>query len=127
MFPISVRVTRSNGSLSIVVVHGLNPLNTPNHAWMTWTHENGKLWLRDFLPEEHPTARVLLFGYNANVAFNTSTAGVNEQANQLLNRLWLRRDGDECTRPIIFIAHSLGGIIVKQVRSLDVDVDVESS
>ena len=43
----------------------------------TWTAD-GKLWLRDFLPKTLPAARVLLFSYNANVAFETSTAGVRE-------------------------------------------------
>ena len=49
------------------------------------------MWLRDFLPQKFPTARIFLFGYNSNVAFGTSTAGVNEQANNLLNRLKLKR------------------------------------
>lgn len=100
---------------SIVAVHGLNPLNTEFHAEHTWTAD-GKLWLRDFLPKDLPNARVLLFGYNSNVAFETSIAGVREQALNLLNRLKLKR-GDAVDRPIIFVAHSLGGIVVKRVSS----------
>jgi hypothetical protein len=72
-----------------------------------------KLWLRDFLPSQLPGARVLLFGYNSNVAFETSIAGVREQAVNLLNRLAYKREDAE-ERPIIFVAHSLGGIIVKR-------------
>lgn len=51
------------------------------------------MWLRDFLPQQESLAkaRVLLFGYNANVAFNTSEAGVTQQASNLLNRLTLKR------------------------------------
>lgn len=47
------------------------------------------MWLRDegFLRTALPNARVLLFGYNSNVAFKSSTAGVHEQAENLLNRL----------------------------------------
>jgi hypothetical protein len=71
----------------IVAVHGLNPTNTGSHAEMTWTAHNQNMWLKDFLPKKLPTARILLFGYNANVAFETSTAGVREQAENLLNRL----------------------------------------
>ena len=71
-------------------MHGLNPTNTEFHAEQTWTAE-GKLWLRDFLPSRVPTARVLLFGYNSNVAFETSTAGVLEQGENLLNRLKSKR------------------------------------
>jgi hypothetical protein len=75
-------------------VHGLNPTNKEFHARQTWTaDESKKLWLSDsdFLPKQFPQARVLLFGYNSNVAFKTSTAGVREQAENLLNRLKIER------------------------------------
>ena len=55
----------------------------------------------------------MLFGYNANVAFETSIAGVREQAINLLNRIASKRDDDD-NRPIVFVAHSLGGIVVKR-------------
>ncbi|SLM34884.1 P-loop containing nucleoside triphosphate hydrolase [Lasallia pustulata] len=96
----------------IIAVHGLNPTNTEFHAEATWTVED-KLWLRDFLPPQLPSARVLLFGYNANVAFETSKAGVREQAINLLNRIASKREEAE-ERPIVFVAHSLGGIVVKR-------------
>jgi triacylglycerol esterase/lipase EstA (alpha/beta hydrolase family) len=60
-----------------------------------------------------PNARILIFGYNSNVAFQTSIAGVREQAVNLLNRLASKRE-DAKERPIIFVAHSLGGIVVKR-------------
>lgn len=93
-------------------MHGLNPINTEFHAEETWTVKE-KLWLKDFLPLKLPSARVLLFGYNANVAFETSTAGVREQAINLLNRIASKREDAE-ERPIVFIAHGLGGIVVKR-------------
>ena len=73
----------------MVAIHGLNPRNTKNHAFETWTAANEAMWLRDegFLRTALPNARVLLFGYNSNVAFKSSTAGVHEQAENLLNRL----------------------------------------
>jgi triacylglycerol esterase/lipase EstA (alpha/beta hydrolase family) len=98
--------------ISIVAVHGLNPTNKQLHAEHTWTLGD-KLWLRDFLPSKLPHARVLLFGYNSNIAFETSIAGVREQAANLLNRLSHKRGNAE-SRPIIFVAHSLGGIIIKR-------------
>ncbi|KAL1985939.1 hypothetical protein VTN96DRAFT_7204 [Rasamsonia emersonii] len=101
-----------DANIDIVAVHGLNPKDKEFHAEETWK-SGDKLWLRDFLPEQLPRARILLFGYNSNVGFQSSAAGVREQAINLLNRLWLERQGVE-VRPLIFIAHSLGGIVVKE-------------
>ncbi|ETS83166.1 hypothetical protein PFICI_05042 [Pestalotiopsis fici W106-1] len=98
--------------IDIVAVHGLDPLGGKSHAEATWT-AGKSLWLRDFLPERLPKARILLFDYNANVAFQTSTAGVLEQAASLLNQLAIARDGQK-DRRLIFICHSLGGIVVKR-------------
>ncbi|KAL4813075.1 hypothetical protein BDW67DRAFT_117571 [Aspergillus spinulosporus] len=98
--------------IDIVAIHGLNPKNKERHAERTW-ELNGKIWLRDFLPNQLPQARIMLFGYNSNVSIQSSSAGVREQAQNLLSRLWLERQGCEI-RPIIFICHSLGGIVVKE-------------
>lgn len=48
-----------------------------------------KLWLRDFLPAQLPRATIMLFGYNSNLAFQSSAAGVREHVDNLLSRLWL--------------------------------------
>ncbi|KAI9696030.1 MAG: hypothetical protein M1836_005861 [Candelina mexicana] len=107
-------VKPTDPDVDIIAVHGLNPTNEEFHAEETWTAaDTGKLWLKDFLPARLPRARILLFGYNSNVAFRASTAGVREQAENLLNRLYMKRK-DAPARPIIFLCHSLGGIIVKR-------------
>lgn len=61
---------------------------------MTWTAgdaPNEKLWLRDFLPEALPQARIMLMGYNANVAFQSSTMDIRQHAANLLLDLDLHR------------------------------------
>ncbi|XXG94019.1 hypothetical protein Hte_000270 [Hypoxylon texense] len=83
---LKVLVDPPESAVDIVAVHGLNPLGKQLHAEATWTAD-GKLWLRDFLPKRIPNARILLFGYNSNVAFQASTAGVTEQAENLLNQV----------------------------------------
>lgn len=98
-------------NLSIVAVHGLGG------SWQkTWTDENGKLWLRDFLPSQLPNARIMSFGYNSETVFTQSVEDIADTATSLLERLNIKRqDAAERARPIIFISHSLGGIIVKKV------------
>lgn len=45
----------------IVAIHGLM-----GDVYKTWTHENGKFWLRDFLPEGlEGKVRIFTFGYEA--------------------------------------------------------------
>lgn len=57
----------------------------------------------------------MTFGYNADMAFGNTTADVLDHAKDLLGSLLDEREADhEIQQPIVFIAHSLGGIIVKQ-------------
>lgn len=102
-------------SNSIVFVHGLNPKGDVNHARNTWTHENGTFWPESLLPELLPTARILLFAYNSSILRNASNVPVAGHAQSLLNDVHNKRlEAKETHRPLIFIAHSLGGLLVKQ-------------
>ncbi|KAK3382254.1 hypothetical protein B0T24DRAFT_492710, partial [Lasiosphaeria ovina] len=78
-----------------------------------------KLWLKDFLPASlSKPARVMLFAYNSSPAIGASAIKLDDHAKQLLHWLNLRREGVP-QRPIVFICHSLGGLVVKQVTKLD--------
>ncbi|KAN0067445.1 TPR-like protein [Elaphomyces granulatus] len=95
----------------LIAVHGLN-----GDAKRTWTHrETNAFWLQDFLPQDVQNMRVMSFGYNASAAFGNTTATIADHARDLLGCLVDKREeGDEKTRPIIFVGHSLGGIVIKQ-------------
>ena len=97
---------------SIVIIHGLD-----GDATQSWTNPDTKaFWPKDFLPLDIPEGRVLNFGYNAVATFGNTTADIVDHAKDLLSSLVDKREEEpEKTRPIIFIAHSLGGIVVKQV------------
>jgi hypothetical protein len=74
-----------------VAVHGLG-----GDAFTTWTHPKSMaFWLRDFLPEQIPDARIMTFGYNADVAFGQSTAEIADHAKSLLASLVDKRDEPE--------------------------------
>jgi hypothetical protein len=73
------------------------------------------LWLRDSLPEHIPSARIMTYGYDSAVAFSTSRSEVSDFAADLLWRLHCERTSDEASsRPLIFVCHSLGGVVLKQ-------------
>ncbi|KAI5837656.1 hypothetical protein DFP73DRAFT_531594 [Morchella snyderi] len=78
------------------------------------------MWVRDFLAKDlkhrqEPRVRILTYGYNSGLLSNTSTAGIAEFAQGLLESVTnARRLSDQEERPIVFVAHSLGGIVVKK-------------
>lgn len=98
---------------SIVAIHGLN-----GHRERTWTASNGVNWLRDLVPSDIPKSRIMSYGYNVNV-FDHDGHGLNQQsvydhARTLVSDLVLKRQLTETERrPIIFVVHSLGGIVLK--------------
>ncbi|KAI5813225.1 hypothetical protein BZA77DRAFT_322065 [Pyronema omphalodes] len=104
--------------VDIVAVHGLK-----GDAFRTWTApatETRKevFWLRDLLPQEVPNARILTYGYDSDpgkVFESASTNMVHHHATTLVSELhYFRRKPNERYRPIIFVCHSLGGIVVKR-------------
>ena len=79
------------------------------------------MWLRDSLPYDLtaeatklPMARVMIYGYESTVARSNNFQNLEDLATSFHNSL-LPLIRCENTRPIVFIAHSLGGLIVKQV------------
>ncbi|KFA48816.1 hypothetical protein S40293_01512 [Stachybotrys chartarum IBT 40293] len=101
----------NNDPVDLVFVHGLQ-----GNLRGTWkqvgTHEP---WFcnPDFLGSLKNTVRVLSFGYDASVFGEVADTRIIDHANALLRNLVLRRlDCPE--RPLIFIAHSLGGLVVKK-------------
>lgn len=101
-------------SLSIVAVHGLEENKTG-----AWTDPKTQiLWLRDLLPEPLNIARVLTFGYDARATSfygDGSADRIQQHAQTLVADIQADRSLEDCVeRPIIFICHGLGGIVVKK-------------
>ncbi|KAK4139151.1 uncharacterized protein C8A04DRAFT_33378 [Dichotomopilus funicola] len=94
--------------------HGLFVLYPTPEVYVQASALELDFWLEDFLPDAFPKARIMTFGYDSGLAFNRSKAGVESFARDLLNRLRMLRSSYEAKhRPLVFIAHSLGGILVK--------------
>jgi hypothetical protein len=98
-----------------VFVHGLN-----GGAISTWKSKSENvLWPKDLLPKDFPAARIYSFGYKVNAWADSQPPVFDAIAQDLLSSLAAARS-DEATRnrPIVFIAHSLGGLLVKAVSTI---------
>ncbi|KAH6640799.1 Alpha/Beta hydrolase protein [Chaetomium tenue] len=97
-----------DGLVDIVFVHGL----TGNRE-ETWTHKYGVFWPRDLLAKDIPNARIWSWGYDADIFHffhKRSKTDLNTHSNQLCTDVAAKRT-QKPDRPIIFIAHSLGGLV----------------
>lgn len=88
----------------------------PIEAWAD--PESGTNWLRDLLPKHVRVGRVVSYGYDATVrAFGADDAPENIQrmAESLVQELRANRQfAGTLRRPIIFICHGLGGVLLKR-------------
>ena len=101
--------------VDIVFVHGLT-----GNAYDTWLHEEtGVHWPSQLFGQQIPDIRVLSFGYDADVFHffgkGASNSRLTNHAESLVGKLVRERARDETEeRKIIFVAHSLGGLLVEQ-------------
>jgi hypothetical protein len=83
-------------------------------------------WPKDLLKEDFPNARIMTFGYNTRITQGyhaTHQGNIFSHARDLLYRLEAKRR-NAAERDLVFIAHSLGGILVKEVlRRSEIDPD----
>ncbi|KAL0633622.1 hypothetical protein Q9L58_007446 [Maublancomyces gigas] len=101
---------------SIVAVCGLN-----GHAYGSWAGKKDvrgrrKMWLRHFLSQDLPQCRTMIYGYDSSLKPESrSIHSIPDYTDSFLEELKKARTTDEeKERPIIFIGHSFGGIIIAQ-------------
>jgi hypothetical protein len=104
-------------AIDIVALHGLR--GHYKESWSTTDAQNVKVnWLDtpEFLPYAVPNARIMSYSYNSAVIFSKSVATISNFADGLLEDLMTVRSSEaEKKRPIIFICHSMGSLVFKQV------------
>ena len=114
-FPDGVKVLHDcpDATIDICFVHGLT-----GDRESTWTAEGQSTpWPKILLPPRLKKARILTYGYDAYVV-RTSVASanrLNDHARNLLVKLTTDRDLEKASsRALIFVAHSLGGLVCKE-------------
>ncbi|KAI1825244.1 hypothetical protein F4861DRAFT_538149 [Xylaria intraflava] len=101
----------SGAQVDLIAVPGL--ASHPIGSWKSPSSQD--VWLRDYLPTAFPKIRVLMYGYDTSLLRSTSKMTVEEMGGALLSQLRaFRGHSNSSRRPIIFIGHSLGGLLVKE-------------
>ncbi|OTA98849.1 hypothetical protein M426DRAFT_17010 [Hypoxylon sp. CI-4A] len=98
--------------LDIVSIHGLN-----GNAFDTFAWNDRHMWLRDYLPLNPllNKTRTMTFGYGSSSKDSGNNESVREWASALLREVSsVRESPAERSRPIIFVCHSLGGLVVRE-------------
>lgn len=111
---------------SFIAISGLG-----GHPFGSFKERDGEhMWLRDALPhhiteeddDTTPMSRVMVYGYSSNLFQSDSFQNLEDLGTAFHRHLRTLAIAGKF-KPIVFIAHSLGGLIVKQVFALRIFIE----
>ncbi|KAI1418900.1 hypothetical protein F5Y12DRAFT_789501 [Xylaria sp. FL1777] len=109
---IECRSRNKHSDFDVVFVHSLG-----RDRFDTW--RCGDVFWPDYIMDDSPGARVILFNYDTRIWHEPSLGAIHEAANNLTSLLRTARRDSSRERHIIWVAHSLGGFLVKAVGNLE--------
>jgi hypothetical protein len=74
-------------------------------------------WPRDLLKDEFPNARILTFDYNLGPSSLLTKGRVLLEAKTLIRDIERLSQDTSSQRPLVFCAHSFGGLLLKSVSN----------
>ncbi|KAM0794369.1 hypothetical protein BDR22DRAFT_895220 [Usnea florida] len=92
-----------------------------SHPFGSWKHrETGShfMWLRDRLPQDVPKLRSLIYGYDTRLFKSHSFQDLDDIARSFIGSLKVICRSPSPAKPLVLLAHSLGGIMVKRALAL---------
>jgi hypothetical protein len=95
-----------------VAISGL--ASHPFGSWQPHDQDKTFMWIRDAIPTSLPTVRTVIYGYGSKLLDSKSFQSISDIARTLI--LHLKTGGWHLTssKPLVFLAHSLGGIVLKE-------------
>lgn len=72
------------------------------------------MWIRDQLPWSLPKVRPILYGYDTTLIDSHSFQSIYDLALGLVHHLRANGWASPTCKPLLFLSHSLGGIVLKQ-------------
>jgi len=105
----------SHYSSSCIAISGL--ASHPFGSWKQRDEPDQKsnfMWLRDQLPKELQRVRSIIYGYDTRLVMSESFQTIDDLALSFIQRLESIGQSLISAKPLVFLAHSLGGIVLKQ-------------
>ncbi|KXJ85385.1 hypothetical protein Micbo1qcDRAFT_141600, partial [Microdochium bolleyi] len=102
--------------IDCIVVSGLS-----SHPFGSWKQRGGSfMWLRDDAAWRSPNVRTLLYGYDTSLVGSESFQDIDDIGRKLGDFITrVRKHPVVKPRPVVFIAHSLGGLVVKETDEIN--------
>jgi hypothetical protein len=72
------------------------------------------VWLRDRLPKDMPAIRPIIYGYDTKLVKSESVQTIDHLASSFVARLKSVGRALSSAKPLIIVAHSLGGILLRR-------------
>lgn len=96
---------------SCISISGL--ASHPFGSWAERSTTSHFMWLRDRLPRDFPQLRSIIYGYDSHLLKSQSFQGIEDLALAFLAGLKSIGRALKSAKPVVFLAYSLGGIILK--------------
>ncbi|KAK3317712.1 hypothetical protein B0T19DRAFT_296559 [Cercophora scortea] len=112
-FTVLNSVAPSDHTHDCIAISGL--ASHPFGSWQPKGDDKSFMWIRDALPSAFPGIRFLTYGYDTTLKDSRSFQNVVDLAKTLMLAMEANGWASLGTKPFLFLAHSLGGILLKQM------------
>ncbi|KAF2973525.1 hypothetical protein GQX73_g157 [Xylaria multiplex] len=93
----------------------------PFGSWQPKVGDRAFMWIRDALPKHIYGIRAVIYGYETKLAKSRSFERIKDLASKLITFLTTYGWGSRSSKPVIFLAHSLGGLVLRDALRQIVD------
>ncbi|KEY73755.1 hypothetical protein S7711_10189 [Stachybotrys chartarum IBT 7711] len=95
-----------------IAISGLS--SHPFGSWQPHGPNKSYMWIRDELPASVPGVRCILYGYDSALTTGSSFQSISDIGLGFVHQLRAGGWNLALSKPIIFLAHSLGGLVLKE-------------
>ncbi|KAI1116549.1 hypothetical protein F5Y14DRAFT_407127 [Nemania sp. NC0429] len=109
-------VDNNEHKLDCIAISGL--ASHPFGSWQPKGEDKSFMWLRDALPRAMPMCRAILYGYDSALLNSNSFQSIVDLASSFIDQIQASGWHLTGSKRLVFLAHSLGGIVLKEAFSM---------